>query len=301
MSDPLSNERVSALLREAEDASRLLERLAETGGDPREVREALEGIWRDLGRQVHQAWRAALVAPADAPPTPGPAPVRREPTPHADDFAFEPGPDDRTDVPEVTAPPEGEAGDGEDLERWYTDEIEIESVSGTLFRPGELGAEHLPESAAEVGTLVAAPESEPAGFPEGGVGQGPEAPWLGALRELLDTLGPPPSGDPDAGALAEEASRVQWATTNIEVAWADFPAPVRVSLSGLLAARARFLQERLEVDVGPRLALDRLRKYARVAGIAPVVGVLPERSPESGAWADDAARWYAVLVEALQG
>jgi len=75
---------------------------------------------------------------------------------------------------------------------------------------------------------------------------------------------------------------------------------VQQALLGMLAARARHLQEKLEVDVGPRLALDRLRRYRKQAGLPPVVGLLPDRGPEAGAWAEDAKRWWTVLSEGLR-
>lgn len=313
MNDLLKNDRVRTLLREAEDAQRLVDRMGESGDDAKEVREALEGIWRDLGRHVHATWRELLAAGADAPAEP--APVVRTAS-SDDDFDFGPGPDDQseelddvTDLPEVTAPPQGQGAD-EDLERWYTDEVDWDGAPEPIFNPGEL-EDALPattEIVSAEGRVVANDGAIPDLRADGAVAgaepfvlpEGDPPEWLGDLRELLEMLRP--QDDPaatEAERLSVEASRVQWATTNMELRWAEFPEPVRVALVGLLAARARHLQDRLEVDVGPRLALDRLQRYRKAAGLSPVVGLLPDLGPESGSWTDDAERWWKALSDAL--
>lgn len=315
MNDLLQNDRVRTLLREADDAHRLVERLGETGGDTAEVREALEGIWRDLGQHVHTIWRDLRAPVHTGTASPEGPPVTRTPSTD-EDFDFGPGPDDQseelgdeiTDLPEVTAPPQGQGAD-EDLERWYTDEVDWDGPPEPIFSPGELD-ESLPattELVSAAGRVVANESGIPDLRAEPAVaGAGPltlpdDAPeWLNDLRELLEMLRP--QDDPaatEAERLSVEASRVQWATTNMELRWAEFPEPVRVALVGLLASRARHLQERLEVDVGPRLALDRLQRYRKAAGLSPVVGLLPDHEPEAGSWTDDAERWWKALADAL--
>jgi hypothetical protein len=71
-------------------------------------------------------------------------------------------------------------------------------------------------------------------------------------------------------------------------------------LVGQLAARARHLQAHLDGDLEARLALDRLRKYRQAARLAPVVGLMPERTPEFGSWSNDAGRWWSLLTEGLR-
>src|SRR5690606_2665470 len=123
-------------------------------------------------------------------------------------------------------------------------------------------------------------------------------PWVDDLRDLLDLLD---GGTAESESeLAVETTRVQWATIGLPDRLAPLPDVVRQAMVGLLAARARHLQERLREDVGPRLALERLRRYRSEAGLTPVVGLLPERSPELATWADDARHWWKVLDEGLR-
>lgn len=314
----LQDEHIRALLREADDALRLLERPGD-GAPSTEIREALDGIYKDIGRHVHHAWRE-LVAPR---PTAPPEPAR----PGAqqlieDEFDFRAHEettqertsesldiDESTDIPEATEFPES-SEPAEDLERWYTDEVEIEG-SQPLFSPGELeeaaatesvdigprgdAAGGLPSLAAP---FVAADGSDTVsvhGFTVGSIGG---EPWAASLRELIGMIGGPPAEGAD---LTEEVSRVQWATTQVDHRWAEFPISVQTALLGLLAARARNLQDRLEVDLGPRLALDRLRKHARATGVPSVAGLQADHAPDSASWADDARRWWAALSNGLDG
>jgi hypothetical protein len=207
---------------------------------------------------------------------------------------------DITDVPEFTPPP---ADEGEDLERWYTDEVEIEQRQ-PLFGPGEVEEGAIPE-AESLGKLVAGDNDEPEsvaaplGLAQPTVlPQGEWPAWVKSLREIVDLLEPVAADDPHR--FVTEASRVQWATSNVEVRWSEFPQPIQVALMGMLAARARFLQERLEVDLGPRMALDRLRRYRRAAGLPTVVGLFPHQRPETGSWEDDSRRWWTVLSQGLE-
>ena len=62
-----------------------------------------------------------------------------------------------------------------------------------------------------------------------------------------------------------------------------------------MAARARHLQEVLEVDVGPRVALDRLRSFSQASGLSWVAGLDPNGSPERNTWAEDAVTWWNKL------
>jgi hypothetical protein len=349
MNPLLQSERIQSLLREAEDAQRLLDRLGDARPD---VREVLAGIHRDLGQAVHVAWRDMIGA--SKPPSGGSAsdaeatvaPVEEPPVRRiaSDDFAFGPGPDDVTgetpvqrvitDVPDTTDVPEGTdpALGKVEPETWYTDEVEWDGQAAPLFAPGELADasnDEIPESEAADPPSDASgdvPVDAPPGMQPAAASPTPlpddlleiepiplssdmfpaaepaplERPaWLDALGELTELLHG--QADPaDAAALAVEASRVQWATTGMEQKWAEFPASVRQALLGLLAARSRALQESLEVDVGPRLALDRLRRYRKASGLPPVVGLLPDRGAESGSWSEDAKRWWTVLSEGLR-
>ena len=73
------------------------------------------------------------------------------------------------------------------------------------------------------------------------------------------------------------------------------PAEVQVWFLGLLAARCQRLIEVLEVVVGPRLSLDRMRRYALSNDLPTVAGLDASPRPEYGSWAEDARQWWAVL------
>lgn len=129
----------------------------------------------------------------------------------------------------------------------------------------------------------------------------PEAPgaWVDGLQDLLALLGKP-TDDRDAVTLAVEASRIQWATVGLRRQWPRYPEPIQVALLGMVAARCRFLVQHMEVDLGPRYALDRLRTYRAHTGLATVVGLVDEREPEAGTWTDDALHWWDMLVAGIR-
>lgn len=111
---------------------------------------------------------------------------------------------------------------------------------------------------------------------------------LGDLRGYLALADNPSSSD----GLAVEASRLQWATSDLEARLGGLPRDVQVALVGLLAARAQHLQERLGTGVGPSLALDRLRRWQTARGLPTVAGLEPGALPERGGWLEDAAAWW---------
>lgn len=122
--------------------------------------------------------------------------------------------------------------------------------------------------------------------------------WAADLRALLDTMPLPERWD-DAVEVATEAALVQWATSDLSERWANYPPSVRISLIGLLASRARFLEARLSVPAGPRVALERLRDFRRLHKLSSVVALLEDRGPEHKTWDADARHWWGVLVEGL--
>jgi hypothetical protein len=123
--------------------------------------------------------------------------------------------------------------------------------------------------------------------------------WVDDLQDLLALLAAPTS-DADAVALAVEASRVQWATVGLRERWPRFPSAIQVALLGMLAARCRYLGEHLAVDLGPQRAMGRLAAYRRSAGLARVVGLVPDRGPESESWTDDAVHWWEMLTAGIR-
>jgi hypothetical protein len=123
--------------------------------------------------------------------------------------------------------------------------------------------------------------------------------WLVPLQDLLALLGPP-TRHAQATDVAVEATRIQWATSSTSALWLDYPEPIMLALLGLLSSRARHLVEKLEVASGPKLALDRLRKYHQQKHLRPVQALYDERGPEDGSWVDDAQSWWNILQQGLK-
>lgn len=122
--------------------------------------------------------------------------------------------------------------------------------------------------------------------------------WVGNLRDLLSTMMLPEAWD-DGIEVATEAALVQWATTDLSDRWRSYPPAIQIALIGLLSSRARFLEERLAVPAGPKIALDRLRDFRRLHKLSPVVGLLQARGPEHKSWDADARHWWGVLVDGI--
>jgi hypothetical protein len=127
----------------------------------------------------------------------------------------------------------------------------------------------------------------------------PGTEWIERLADLLELIANPVDLSSPAD-LAAEASLVQWSTSDLDAAWAPFPPAIKAALLGLLAARARHVQDHLAIDVGPRIALERLATYRERTGLVKVEGLYPERAPQSGTWQADAARWWETLVDGLR-
>lgn len=276
MTDVLRNPRVRELLQALDEADRLRRELSDT----RDVDEAREGLLRDLGTAVYLLARTYgdAMVPVD-PGGPGsdgqytdelPADdgLQTEDTswytsevPRASDRLFDPGDlDDQTEIPEssttlIEPPAEG-----------FDDDYGVETLTAMKRR-----AETPGESLWELG------HDDPT--------------WKHHVVDFLGLLAL--AGDDDD--LAVEASRVQWASGELERRLPGLPAEVQLCFLGLLAARAHHLREHLDVDVGPRLALDRLDRYRVGNELAPVCGLVATPRPERGSWARDARMWYQLL------
>jgi hypothetical protein len=129
--------------------------------------------------------------------------------------------------------------------------------------------------------------------PTAGVPQ--ETAWIRDLNDLLSAVGAPETGPLDAAACASAASRLLNATTQMEVRWMGFPDSVQHGLLGLIACRARGLQQQMEVDVELRMALGRLRRFHGARQLQPVPALRDDGRPSSGSWARDAAQWWERL------
>ena len=273
MPDVLKNPRVQALLRQIGDNERLLAQLP----DPA-VADVVDALLMELGRAVVQfaAQHASYtLVPEDDSEGMVTHDLYTDEVP-ADDNSwythevprpgrvFDPGdlPDDDTDVPEPDPRPPAERDD-------TTDSAPLPTLALHQYS-------HLP-------SFQTAPPPN----------------WLGgygAFRELLT----PPADLEDPAELAVEASKVQWAVGELEHRAGGWPNDVRAALIGLLAARAQALRAGVDIDVGPRLALDRLSRYRLAADLPLVAGLKPVPRPELGAWEDDVRAWWTLLDPATR-
>lgn len=261
MTDPLRHARIRALLEQAERAHRIREELVAQKEGTDALDSALDSVFRDLGQALFervQADRGPLIPPAmDEDPTQFTSELEREDTSWYDDV----------DVPDRLF-------DDDDLEDDVTDIPEPDP---------------LPEPTAEAPegerVTLAALQAEPIA---------PNASWGAALEEWL-TLVDLPADLEDAGELAVEASKVQWAAQELE-RLDPFPAPVQLACIGLLAARAQHLRQHLDVGVGPKQVLDRLRRYGQARALPPLAASTLDPHPETGSWAGDARAFWSLLA-----
>lgn len=286
MRDIIENPRIRELLVQAERARRLRVELADRrdvdGADPTsELDEALDSIYRDLGRALfHIAQEDGtrhLLIP-DSPeedPTLFTSEIERDDTgswytdevPRPDRLFDEDDiDDDFTDVPESEVPEQ------EEEPVMVPSPYDMVTLAALRSR--------LHDRSDSLSDLADTSREPPT--------------WAYKLWELLDLLELPADFD-DPQELAVEASKVQWAAGELEVRLSSFPASVQIAVIGLLAARAQHLRQRIDVEVGPKLALDRLRRYRLGAGFSSVGGLVAEAHPETGTWADDARGFWSVL------
>lgn len=277
MADALKNPRIQELLRELGEAQELATRI----GPSVDLDETIERLHRDLGKALAQFARVHA-SHTLLPPDPGPLATEDLYTDDGssdddgdndwyDDGApaqpgtlFDPGDlDDETDIPESDPVPKG-ADDDDD------DEPDVETVARMQQRRADPGS--------PMGQLTAA--SPPT--------------WLHHVTPFRDLLTLPEDPN-DADALAVEATKVQWATGELITRLDGLPSEIQTCFIGMLAARCQWLVRTLEVDVGPRLSLDRLQRYRLSADLPPVAGLEPSPRPEYGTWAEDARQWFAVL------
>lgn len=278
MSDPRS--RAKSLIAEARHTAQLRDRLKRDGQDTGEIDELLATLHRDLGALlVTEPELAALLHP-----------MIPDPQPQQESFTDE-------------LPVRKDHG-------WYDDEKTGPIEGGPLFDQSDLVTGevpvpddlHLPpesddtDADEQYAVETTASMAVRAAEPTTGLGRyrAGNAPYQAALREFLELLRSPYDLD-DPTELGVEASRVQWATTELENRVRDFPNDVKLTIIGLLAARAQYLRTRLDVDVGARRSLDRLQRYRIERDLPAVTGLLPTPVPESSSWLEDAERWWAVF------
>jgi len=282
MPDVLKNPRVRELLASLEESDQVSER----SGPSAELDDARRSLLCDLGEAVYtfaKTYGDGLIPIDDEP-------VVESSMEYTDEVPVD---------------------DSDDDTGWYTAEV---PRSGNLFDPGDIedGTTDIPES-----------DSMPAPPPDGtldydedyaveniarmqfrrmdadnSLGQlraEPAPTWRHHVDELIALLSLPPRAD-DPEGMAVEASRVQWASGELENRLSGLPEEVQVCFLGLLAARAQLLRAHLDVGVGPRLALDRIDRYRLANDLPSVAGLQASPRPEYGTWANDARQWYALLA-----
>lgn len=284
-------ERLDELLDQAQRALSRRQRLISAGEDPAGVDEILDDLYRDLGRTLIAAVGSGEVEllhhPGRQPGPQRPLPAGTDPS---EAVTAVPAPS-RAGRPSSAPPPP--------LPPHVLsvfpglDALDLDDSTPVLPPEREFTAEEPADY------LVATIDemSEVAGSPGSPFAQirAPRAPvWRDRLVELLGLLSLPASFA-DPSELAVESSRVQWATGELAALLSGMPREIRTSFVALLSARAQILRSRLDIDVGPRLSLDRLQRYRLESRLPAVAGLKPTPAPEGESWEGDARRWWALL------
>ncbi|MEQ1567620.1 MAG: hypothetical protein ABMA64_18400 [Myxococcota bacterium] len=275
--------RVLELLAEARRAVALRGRLEAAGKDVTEVDAALAALYRDLGQGMVEAAEedGGLLFES----------LRR---PEEPDYELE----DQESWYDDRDPPSGPRAvgplfDPEDLAGIPDTELDESTpviASQREYTDSDTPIDFVVATVAGLGSAATADPGHP--FAQLRGGSPPEwRPGLDGLLPLLEL----PTNFFDLDELRTESSRLQWATSELELRLAPLPAEVRIAVVGMLGARAHHLRDRLDSDVGPRVLLDRLQRYRLAHHLAVVAAFLPTPRPEYGTWEEDARRWSTLL------
>ena len=323
MQDLLRNPRLRPLLRQAEDARRLIESLDNGSAAARDVEETLSGIYRDIGVQLHLQWRALLdgsAPPATAeteefdsiampePETTGaelsdevatPKPPRRAlvAAPQLDDDD-EPSFASRADATAEA----GASGDADGDEPRENTEIPDSTAlpvgpdqEKDRWYTDEVDWDGNAQPLFAPGDLEAEPEPEDpadvrpiATVTEAETYTLAATPTLRGARDLLTLLDTPTTSE-------VEASRLQWATSQVDT-WFSLPEGLQLALLSFVACRTRHLHDLTEHAIAARFTLDRLRRWHRASRLPRVRSLALASTPETGSWLSDASAWRDTLV-----
>jgi hypothetical protein len=259
----LDDPRVRDLLRQADAAERLVQRLNESGADPTGVREALEAVLRDLGRAVWQQARSEAKLPE--PPL---APLEVD--------------DERWYTEEVEI--SGRLFDPGDLAEVAADALS----SGT--HPTPTAQTHRLETLAAVERRLAEP-----GDVLAALGGAPRPPWAEQVASACARLGAP-TLDETPAQLETEGAQLQWGAANLAEQLDGLPEAVRTVFVAVLACRARRVQLLMDDAIGVEVALRRLLQYRVQERLPMVVALSDAGRPERGAWIRDTLAWWALVA-----
>jgi len=296
MPDIESHPRLLELIGLAKDAATLHQQMKARNEATTQVDEAIGAIYSDIGRLVYrlmsQGSRAESADTAEG---------------SDDDRAtFLPFTEEAT---QSTVPTEEEVAE---RMNWYTDEVEVDDAEPLFTKEDRLDElTDIPESdpiseEVEMDTVTDHEDYEVTTIAQlrrnSGASDHPlrrlsdessDPTWAYKLTQLLKLLELPDS--PQRDEMAVEASRVQWAASELHTRLDGLPQSIQVCIIGMLAARAQHLRVQLAIDVGPRLALDRLRRYRIDEELPTVAGLLAQPGPENDSWADDVQAWWDLL------
>jgi len=288
-----------------------------------ELQTALNDIYRDFGKAVYllQQQRSERSKEPEEPPQR--FTTHFNPTLSVDPETAEIAlPENTEDLPDITEIPEVTPLELDqihtrhvgDHNRWYTDEVQS-SESEPFFEASDHLEEDIPIS--ERFANPAPPTNLGTTTDERHAYRSPQvlhpadltstplfsnthddinSPWVAQLQQMLILLEAPQSLHAYTD-LAAEASRIQWATFDLERSWSALPRAVQQALLGMLSARCRQLQTQMDVHLGPSHALSHLRAYQQREDLNPVVGLIPDRRPEYRNWLEDAEHWWDVLTK----
>ena len=298
MSDIQTHPRLLELIGLAKDAAALRSQMRGRSEPTTDVDEAIDAIYADIGRLVFRLMEDKTTPALPSGATP---PSINAPT-------YIPSTEEATQSSQPTEE------DVEERESWYTEEVYADS-SQPLFSVDDRLDEltDIPESDPVSEEVEIEPDSltdnedyEVMTLRQLGremtssshalhrlADSSQDPTWAYKLTQLLALLERPKSNHADEVAI--ESSRLQWAASEMGTRLDGLPESVQVCIIGMLSARAQHLRTLIAVDVGARLALDRIRRYRIDAELPTVAGLLAQPAPETGSWPGDIQAWWDLL------
>lgn len=261
----LDNPTIKQLLEQAESTVRMLGQVDSYG--KRQVKDALNGIYGDIGKHVHAlARQVASGNPESLLGTGKPISIDE-----LEDLTSE---IENTDEVIETAS-KGSPTDDLTGPDWLNSQHESAPVSVSLIEG------HLKQALLQIQQKLLSDD--------------PDTLWVYELENLLDMLDMSEHLE-DEIELAVETTKLQWATTNMYDSWSNYPRLIQVALTGMLACRAHVIQENLPNSLAPEAVLKRLKTQQIRSGLRPVLAMQASPSPEDESWSNDATLWWNVLA-----